>query len=652
MPSTPHRLTLLVIAALTCWVGTVGAQLIVEPAITIGGFGALRTPAVAVGSDGNVAFIWSENIDRRHRGAFTRVFTAAGVALGPARRIDDTDHAYDVAIAATADGGYVAAWTDVVPGGPTPVVGVLLDAAGAPRGPDFQVAPSGLINGVLSVAGLPSGPVFLWSGVSALKHRLYLPNGTPRGEAVDDGSAFIFGDLAARPDGGFVTAWWGFGEGLDFARFFDPNGFPLVDPFPVSGTTIPTSVAVGPGGEFVVAGIGSTSSPNPGGVQLRRFSAAGIPVAPLVDVHPAGPSELLFPSVALDVQGNAYVAWGTYDLEATHFGPPRARAYDAADVPLGPTQDLGTATIGKIRVARLPDGRFVNTWTQGGAGLAVVVSLCTPNVAICGDGVLHPQCEQCDAGTNNSDTNPDTCRTTCRLPGCGDGVVDGGEECDDGNTTSCDGCDVLCRSEPGLVCGDGIANAACGQTCDDGNTVPGDGCTPECTPERVPGGGSPASDCFLEWQVNNPANVPFLDKAGAVNAKQVCVDDDPRCDFDGGVPGRCTFRLRACVNATNLPACVPGTRLASFDVRVPSAARAAKDLAMGATRDALLGLRAAIVGPDTRDLCSDDVEITVPLRASGTGTVARKVILGTVAALYDGRTDKDKLQLTCLPAVP
>src|SRR5439155_516828 len=57
----------------------------------------------------------------------------------------------------------------------------------------------------------------------------------------------------------------------------------------------------------------------------------------------------------------------------------------------------------------------------------------------------------------------------------GNGRVEPGEECDDGNTTSCDGCSSTCTSEPGYRCGDGIMNAACGEQCD----PPGPG-VPEC----------------------------------------------------------------------------------------------------------------------------------------------------------------------------
>ncbi len=41
----------------------------------------------------------------------------------------------------------------------------------------------------------------------------------------------------------------------------------------------------------------------------------------------------------------------------------------------------------------------------------------------CGNGVVETG-EQCDAGSNNSDTVPGACRTTCVLPHCGDGIID------------------------------------------------------------------------------------------------------------------------------------------------------------------------------------------------------------------------------------
>lgn len=66
---------------------------------------------------------------------------------------------------------------------------------------------------------------------------------------------------------------------------------------------------------------------------------------------------------------------------------------------------------------------------------------------------------------------------------CGDGVRDpaAGEECDDDNTSSGDGCSATCELEVG--CGDGILGAD--EECDDGNVTPGEGCSATCRRELM-----------------------------------------------------------------------------------------------------------------------------------------------------------------------
>jgi len=77
----------------------------------------------------------------------------------------------------------------------------------------------------------------------------------------------------------------------------------------------------------------------------------------------------------------------------------------------------------------------------------------------CGDGVIRGL-EQCDDGFTNSDVHADRCRTNCLLPHCGDGVTDSGEECDDGpsnHDTLPDACRTNCRE---ASCGDEIIDVA------------------------------------------------------------------------------------------------------------------------------------------------------------------------------------------------
>lgn len=76
---------------------------------------------------------------------------------------------------------------------------------------------------------------------------------------------------------------------------------------------------------------------------------------------------------------------------------------------------------------------------------------------------------------------------------CGNGTVNGTEECDDANTVPSDGCDGTCSVEAGYVCDNAapsVCTSACGsgtieegEECDDDNTVGGDRCSATCTLE-------------------------------------------------------------------------------------------------------------------------------------------------------------------------
>lgn len=83
--------------------------------------------------------------------------------------------------------------------------------------------------------------------------------------------------------------------------------------------------------------------------------------------------------------------------------------------------------------------------------------------------------EACDAGEGNSLEPDAACRPDCTLPTCGDGVVDSGEECDDGNDDELDGCSSACLL---AQCGDGVRQGD--EECDDGNDDDSDACTSAC----------------------------------------------------------------------------------------------------------------------------------------------------------------------------
>lgn len=141
-----------------------------------------------------------------------------------------------------------------------------------------------------------------------------------------------------------------------------------------------------------------------------------------------------------------------------------------------------------------------------GEDTAVPTDTATPDTAppdtsppaVCGNELLETG-EECDDGNTASD---DGCSSDCALEAgyacpevgalceeCGNGNLDTRvEECDDGGIAPDDGCSETCTLEEGWscpqpnapceLCGDGVVDG--GETCDDGNRDGGDGCAADC----------------------------------------------------------------------------------------------------------------------------------------------------------------------------
>jgi len=120
---------------------------------------------------------------------------------------------------------------------------------------------------------------------------------------------------------------------------------------------------------------------------------------------------------------------------------------------------------------------------------------CIPDCALrqCGPSNCPGiSCGSCPAGQN--------CVGNQCVSSCGNGVIDAGEECDDGNTVSGDGCSAACELEVG--CGNGILDP--GEECDDNNIISGDCCSAVCKIEllirNVTVSGITADSATLGWQ--------------------------------------------------------------------------------------------------------------------------------------------------------
>ena len=96
----------------------------------------------------------------------------------------------------------------------------------------------------------------------------------------------------------------------------------------------------------------------------------------------------------------------------------------------------------------------------------------------CGDGLIQPP-EQCDDGAASNNGEYGGCAPSCiYAPHCGDGIPNGPEECDDGILdNSYGGCTKQCKLGP--HCGDGIIQPP--EQCDDGDqNVKNGSCSASC----------------------------------------------------------------------------------------------------------------------------------------------------------------------------
>lgn len=109
--------------------------------------------------------------------------------------------------------------------------------------------------------------------------------------------------------------------------------------------------------------------------------------------------------------------------------------------------------------------------------LALSLQAClAPDSVVCASGLLCPPGHSCSAD-----------QMSCISNSCGNGIVEAGEVCDDGNVLDHDGCSADCTSDE--KCGNGIVDLSMGEVCDDKNQLSGDGCSADCKSDESCGNG-------------------------------------------------------------------------------------------------------------------------------------------------------------------
>lgn len=101
---------------------------------------------------------------------------------------------------------------------------------------------------------------------------------------------------------------------------------------------------------------------------------------------------------------------------------------------------------------------------------------------MCGNGIVEGGEECYDGNINHDDECTNQCVINGRTAACGNSILEESEECDDGNNINNDGCSNQCTiTTSAAVCGNGILEGS--EECDDGNDIDGDGCGTDCRTE-------------------------------------------------------------------------------------------------------------------------------------------------------------------------
>lgn len=293
----------------------------------------------------------------------------------------------DVAIAPGGD--FVVVWASEATGG---LLGRRFDAEGSPLGGDFtietiapgtQPAVTALAGGGFVVAWTSTGSTGDDSDGTSIALRRFDDAGNPLA-APFQANTYTTGAqdqpaLAAAASGDFVVAWRSAGDPVDVdgssiaLRRFDAAGNPLagqalVNTFTTGDQDRP-SLAVGAADDFVVSwqSMGSSADDSDGtSVALRAFDAAGAPQAAQVQVNVHTPGAQERPAVSPQGEGFVVVWQGDTADDASASGVA-ARRFSAAGLPLSDEALVNEFTTGAQRepaVAEQPGGGFVVSWTR------------------------------------------------------------------------------------------------------------------------------------------------------------------------------------------------------------------------------------------------------------------------------------------------
>ncbi|MBI3465631.1 MAG: choice-of-anchor D domain-containing protein, partial [Planctomycetes bacterium] len=297
-------------------------------------------PSAAINANGEsvVAYaVFGE--DLAGFGVYAVRYNAAGAPQGAAFRVNTHTLGDQTtpSVAMNAAGEFVVAWSGI--------------------GADYNVNGSGVYARRYDAAGIPQGSEF---------------RASPPGGGKDP-------SIAMNDAGELVIAWSASDFSGVYAQRYDAAGLPQGDVFQVNTFTgdqqaYPT-VAIDADGDFVAAWTSTNQDGSEWGVYARRYNVAGVPQGDEFRVNTFTSDDQWGPSAAMDADGGFLIAWTSIGQDGSQSGV-YAQRYNAAGVPQGDEFRVNTFTSGTQQqpsVAMDAEGNAIIAWhsTQGGSDLGI-----------------------------------------------------------------------------------------------------------------------------------------------------------------------------------------------------------------------------------------------------------------------------------------
>jgi hypothetical protein len=358
-------------------------------------------------------------------GIFAQRYDAAGLRRGGEFQVNTytTDDQHEPLVASDAAGNFVVVWASYgQDGSGDGVFGQRFDASGTPRGSEFRVNTytAGDQRSHRPIAVDAAGNfVVVWTdygghdgSYAGIFGQRFDAAGTPRGSEFQVNTYTTFlqlvASVASAASGDFVVVWWSMGQdqGTDgiYAQRYDDAGVPLGSEFRVNtftpGQQAISAVASDAAGNFIVVWDSYAQDGSDFGIFGQRYEALGTPLGSefQINVHTTGRQDSAL--VAADTIGNFVVTWRSYAQDGDGQGI-LGRRYDAFGVPQGSEFRVNSYTTGNQNANAAvfsTGGNFVLAWqsnAQDGSGHGVFAKLAgifpaALAVDATGNGVLEP----------------------------------------------------------------------------------------------------------------------------------------------------------------------------------------------------------------------------------------------------------------------